>query len=230
MLTAGALGLLALTALGVTALAKDARDPAYAKARAEEKARSETARRLALKGVPADGNVLRNDPMYHAREIWDERCAGCHGLAGAGGEKAPDLKDYNSRAWIRGFLAEPGRRRSTWARRRSRRGCGRSRRRRRRWTRWSNTSTRRPARPTSTRRKAGRGRDLLSPKDCDTCHDFDGEGENDGPNLKGRGTAKWVAARHRRRRPPAAVHRPEQDAEVPRQADAGRDRPDARRS
>ena len=41
--------------------------------------------------------------------------------------------------------------------------------------------------------KAGRGRDLLSPKDCDTCHDLDGEGENDGPNLKGRGTAKWVA-------------------------------------
>jgi mono/diheme cytochrome c family protein len=42
--------------------------------------------------------------------------------------------------------------------------------------------------------KAARGRNLLSPKDCDTCHDLDGEGENDGPNLKGRGTAKWVAA------------------------------------
>jgi len=42
--------------------------------------------------------------------------------------------------------------------------------------------------------RAGRGRDLLSQKDCDTCHDFDGEGENDGPNLKGRGTPKWVAA------------------------------------
>ena len=42
--------------------------------------------------------------------------------------------------------------------------------------------------------RAGRGRDLLSPSDCDTCHDFDGDGENDGPNLKGRGTQKWVAA------------------------------------
>jgi mono/diheme cytochrome c family protein len=42
--------------------------------------------------------------------------------------------------------------------------------------------------------RAGRGRDLLSQKDCDTCHDFDGEGENGGPNLKARGTAKWVAA------------------------------------
>ena len=43
MLAGSALGLLALTALGVTALAKDARDPAYTKARAEEKARAETA-------------------------------------------------------------------------------------------------------------------------------------------------------------------------------------------
>jgi mono/diheme cytochrome c family protein len=34
----------------------------------------------------------------------------------------------------------------------------------------------------------------LSPSDCDTCHDFDGDGENDGPNLKGRGTQKWVAS------------------------------------
>ena len=57
--------------------------------------------------MPADGNVFRNDPMYRAREIWDERCAGCHSLAGAGGDKGPDLKDYNSRAWIRGFLTDP---------------------------------------------------------------------------------------------------------------------------
>ena len=46
----------------------------------------------------------------------------------------------------------------------------------------------------SLKKRAGRGRDLLSPSDCDTCHDFDGVGENDGPNLKGRGTQKWVAA------------------------------------
>ena len=55
VLAAGALGLGgARRVLGVTALAKDARDPAYAKARAEEEARAETARRLALKGVPAE--------------------------------------------------------------------------------------------------------------------------------------------------------------------------------
>jgi ubiquinol-cytochrome c reductase cytochrome b subunit len=187
------LGLAAVTALGVTALAKDARDPAYAKARAQEQVRGEMARRLALRGVPADGNVFRNDPQHHAREIWDDRCAGCHSLSGTGGEKGPDLKDYNSRAWIRGFLTNP-----------------------------DGPLYMGPAkidkgmRPVAAEpeemealveyvyaesgaadvdtAKAGRGRDLLSPHDCDTCHDFDGTGENDGPNLKGRGTVKWVAS------------------------------------
>jgi ubiquinol-cytochrome c reductase cytochrome b subunit len=193
LLTAAGLGLAALACLGTTAMVKDARNPAYAKARAEEKARGETARRLALQGVPPDGNVFRNDPLYRAREIWNDRCAGCHGLTGTGGEKGPDLKDYNSRAWIRGFLANP-----------------------------DGPMYMGPAKIEKGMRpvegtpddidalieyvyaetgaadadgtRAGRGRDLLSKKDCDTCHDFDGEGENEGPNLKGRGTAKWVAA------------------------------------
>jgi ubiquinol-cytochrome c reductase cytochrome b subunit len=193
VLVGAGLGLAALACLGTTALVKDAHSPAYAKARAEEKERGETARRLALKGVPADGNVFRNDALFHAREIWDERCSGCHGLAGTGGEKGPDLKDYNSRAWIRGFLADP-----------------------------DGPLYMGPAKIDKGMRavegtsddidalveylyaetgaadadaaRAGRGRDLLSKKDCDTCHDFDGEGENDGPNLKGRGTAKWIAA------------------------------------
>jgi len=193
VLGAAALGLVALTALGVTALAKDARDPAYAKARAEEQLRAATARRLALKGVPADGNVFHNDPLYRAREIWDDRCAGCHSLTGTGGEKAPDLKDYNSRAWIRGFLSNPD-------------GP----------LYMGPAKIDRGMKPVAVApeemdalveyvyaetgatdvdaSRAGRGRDLLSPSDCDTCHDFDGEGENDGPNLKGRGTPRWVAA------------------------------------
>ena len=171
----------------MTALAKDARDPAYAKARAEEKARGETARRLALKGVPADGNVFRNDPMYHAREIWDERCAGCHGLAGAGGEKGPDLKDYNSRAWIRGFLANPDGPLYMGPAKidKGMRPVDGAPEEMDALVEYVYAETGATDVDTS---KAGRGRDLLSPSDCDTCHDFDGEGENDGPNLKGRGT------------------------------------------
>jgi len=193
VLTAAGLGLLAVTVLGVTALAKDARNPVYAKARAEEKTRGELARRLALKGVPPDGNVFRNDPTFHAREIWDDRCAGCHGLAGAGGEKGPDLKDYNSRAWIRGFLINPNGA-LYMGPAKIEKGM----------TAVDGTPEEIDAlveyvyaetgAPDADAARAGRGRDLLSPKDCDTCHDMDGEGENDGPNLKGRGTAKWVAA------------------------------------
>jgi ubiquinol-cytochrome c reductase cytochrome b subunit len=192
VMAATVFALLALTALGVTAIARDARDPAYAKARAEEKVRGETARRLALKGVPADGNVFRNDPRYHAREIWDERCAGCHGLAGTGGEKGPDLKGYNSRAWIRGFLANPDGPLYMGPAKieKGMRPVEATAEEMDALVEYLYAETGAADADTA---KAGRGRDLLSPKDCDTCHDFDGEGENDGPNLKGRGTAKWVA-------------------------------------
>jgi ubiquinol-cytochrome c reductase cytochrome b subunit len=193
VLAAAGLGLLALAALGVTAVAKDARDPAHAKARAEEQARGETARRLALKGVPPDGNVFRNDPLYHAREIWDDRCAGCHSLSGAGGEKAPDLKDYNSRAWIKGFLANPDGPLYMGPAKleKGMRPVAAEPEEIDALVEYVYAETGAPDVDAS---KAGRGRDLLSPHDCDTCHDFDGEGQNDGPNLKGRGTVKWVAA------------------------------------
>jgi len=193
VLTAAGLGLLALAVLGVTALAKDARNPVYAKARAEEKIRGETARRLALKGVPADGNVFRNDPAFHAREIWDERCAGCHNLAGAGGEKGPDLKAYNSRAWIRGFLTNPDGPLHMGPAKidKGMRAVDGTPEEIDALVEFVYAET---GAADADAARAGRGRDLLSPKDCDTCHDLDGEGENDGPNLKGRGTAKWVAA------------------------------------
>jgi len=193
VMAAAAFGLVALAVLATVALVKDARDPAFAKARLEEQAKADTARRLAKKGVPPEGGtaVFRNDPMYHAREIWDERCAGCHGLVGTGGDKGPDLKGYNSRAWIRGFLQNP-----------------------------DGPLYMGPAKLDKGMRpvevapedlealveyvyaesgaadadmaRAGLGRDLLAKRDCDTCHDFDGSGENDGPNLKGRGTLPWV--------------------------------------
>ncbi|HSS40663.1 MAG TPA: cytochrome b N-terminal domain-containing protein, partial [Polyangia bacterium] len=104
-----ALGLASLAVLSTIAIAKDARDPAYARARAREETRAREARRLALKGVPPEGGVavFRNDPLNRARELWDQRCAGCHALTGAGGDKAPDFKGYDSRPWIRSFLTNP---------------------------------------------------------------------------------------------------------------------------
>jgi ubiquinol-cytochrome c reductase cytochrome b subunit len=188
-----ALAVIGLGVLGAVAVNKDARDPAFQKARAMEMARADDARRLALKGMPPEGGlaVFRNDPLNHARELWEQRCGGCHSLTGLGGDKGPDLKGYNSRAWIRGFLENPD-------------GplyMGPAK----------IENGMKPIEGTPEEMEAltefvysqtgaadvdpvklARGKELLSPKDCDTCHDFDGEGENTGPNLKGRGTLAWV--------------------------------------
>ena len=63
---------------------------------------------------------------------------------------------------------------------------------------------RRADRDASTRRRGApdadpaqgraRARACVDQKDCDTCHELDGEGENAGPNLKGRGTLAWTEA------------------------------------
>jgi len=193
VMIATGLGLVALAALSTITLAKDAHDPAFIKARAEEKSKGESARKLALEGIGPEGGlaVFRNDPLNRAREIWAERCAGCHALSGTGGDKAPDLKGYDSRAWIRSFLENP-----------------------------DGPLYMGPAKldkgmkavvgtpeemdalvemvyvqtgaPDADAARAARGHDLVPQKDCDSCHDFDAESENTGPNLKGRGTLAWV--------------------------------------
>jgi ubiquinol-cytochrome c reductase cytochrome b subunit len=189
-----AVGLLALGLLSGIALRKDARDTRFVQARAAEDEKAATARRLALEGVPPEGGtaVFRNDPQYQAREIWEEKCAGCHSLAGAGGDKGPDLKGYNSRAWILGFLKNPDGP-LYMGPAKLEKGM-------------------KPVEGTPDELRAltelvysetgakdvdaqlvSQGRQLFPDKDCDSCHDLDGESENAGPNLKGRGTAAWVA-------------------------------------
>ncbi len=44
--------------------------------------------------VAVEHEVERNRPpaLDQARAIWEQRCAGCHGLVGAGGERAPDFQ------------------------------------------------------------------------------------------------------------------------------------------
>jgi ubiquinol-cytochrome c reductase cytochrome b subunit len=195
VIAAVGVSLVALGALAALAVAKDARDPLYAKGRAAEEARSRQARTLAKKGMPAEGGlaVFRNDPLNHARDIWDERCSGCHALGGTGGDKAPDFKDYNSRAWIRAFLENPE------------------------GPLFMGTAKidkgMKPVQgtpdeldalvemvyaqtgaPDADAARAAHGRELVEQKDCDTCHELDGDGENAGPNLKGRGTLAWIEA------------------------------------
>ena len=48
---------------------------------------------FAVKGTPvAHGNPPQNErPIAEARQTFENRCAGCHGLDGRGGERAPDI-------------------------------------------------------------------------------------------------------------------------------------------
>jgi ubiquinol-cytochrome c reductase cytochrome b subunit len=190
-----AAGVLGLGVLSGIALRKDARDPAFAHARADERDKADTARRLAREGAPPEGGlaIYRNDPLYAAREIWDEKCGGCHSLSGAGGEKGPDFKGYGSRAWITGFLKNPDGR-----------------------LYMGTAKIEKGMKPVDATPEdlaaltelvyaesgakdvnqalVDRAKQLFSDKDCDQCHDVDGTSENDGPNLKGRGSENWIAA------------------------------------
>jgi ubiquinol-cytochrome c reductase cytochrome b subunit len=188
-------GLTGMVVLSLIAIQHDRHDPAFRRARADGKERADTARRLAREGVPAEGGmaVFNNDPLFRAREIWDEKCAGCHSLGGKGGEKGPDLHDYNSRAWILGFLKNPD-------------GP----------LHMGPAKIDRGMRPVegtpeeldaltefvyalsgaadANQVLAEKGQAMLSDKDCDSCHDLDGVSENTGPNLKGRGTLAYITA------------------------------------
>jgi mono/diheme cytochrome c family protein len=167
-------GLGALVLLPVIAIVKNARAPSYGKARAE----------LA---------VARTDPPDHTRALWDERCARCHSLAGTGGEKGPDLKDYNSRAWIRRFLENPDNPLNMGPAKieRGMRPVHGSPDEMAALIEMVYAAT---GAPDADPVKAAHGRELMPQMDCDTCHETDGEGENAGPNLKGRGTQAWVEA------------------------------------
>jgi ubiquinol-cytochrome c reductase cytochrome b subunit len=190
-----ALVLLGMGGLATVALLKDARDPAFARARAEEMARAANARRLALKGMPPEGGlaVFRNDPLNHARAIWDERCAGCHSLGGTGGDKGPDLRGYNSRAWIRGFLENPDGPLYMGPAKleQGMRAVVGTAEELAALTEFVYAQT---GASDVDETRAAAGRALLGPKDCDACHELDGVTEGDAPNLGGRGTLRWVAA------------------------------------
>ena len=174
LLTAVTAGLGALALLPVLAIVKNARAPSYGKARAE------------LTGA-------RTDPPNHARALWDDRCARCHSLAGTGGEKGPDLKDYDSRAWISRFLQNPDGPLNMGPAKieRGMRPIHGSPEEMAALVEMVYADT---GAPDADLAKATRGRGLMPQMDCDTCHEIDGEGENAGPNLKGRGTQSWVEA------------------------------------
>ena len=99
--------------LTVNSIRADRADPSYSEGLREAEAARERAVELALsQGVPPEGAsaLLGRDPKWHGRAVLKEKCLGCHVLDGRGvGEKqtAPDLRDFGSRAWLRGLLEKP---------------------------------------------------------------------------------------------------------------------------
>lgn len=103
-------GVIALTAMAVT---KDSANESYQKAMAQARKQAERARGFAVEGVLPEGGpaVFRNDPEYKVRALYKEHCENCHELDGFGGEEAPSLTDYSSRAWLAALVRDPNEKR-----------------------------------------------------------------------------------------------------------------------
>jgi mono/diheme cytochrome c family protein len=169
---------IAVGVLSALAIAEHAHDPFGVRGRA---------------AVELGVTAVRSDPLAHAREIWDERCSRCHGLVGAGGDKAPDFRGYDSRAWIRGFLEDPEGRLHMGAAKLDK-GMKPVAGTADELDALTEMVYQETGATDADAMRAARGRELIPQKDCDACHELDGEGENAGPNLKGRGTLAWVEA------------------------------------
>ncbi len=99
-------GIVGLTALSVS---HDADNESYQKAMAQAHREAERARGFAKEGVLPEGGpaVFKNDPEYKVKALFKEHCQNCHELDGWGGEEAPSLTDYSSRAWLAALIRNP---------------------------------------------------------------------------------------------------------------------------
>jgi ubiquinol-cytochrome c reductase cytochrome b subunit len=103
-------GLGAWTALTVTALRSDARNPALR--RQQERAVREAAVASDLAGrfgVPAEGPAAlwSLDPVVDGERLFERHCLECHSLSGRGADECADLTGYGSPAWIAAFIRDP---------------------------------------------------------------------------------------------------------------------------
>jgi ubiquinol-cytochrome c reductase cytochrome b subunit len=100
--------------LTVQAMLDDRSDESFQQGRR----RADAARQRALYlaglpdvGIPPDGAayILRRDPLTQGHSLLERRCLGCHAFEGkgTGTQTASDLKQFGTREWIRGLLANP---------------------------------------------------------------------------------------------------------------------------
>lgn len=110
VLTVVALLMVGATLLSGMVVSADAKNEDFQKAKSQQAAEARKARALALKGVlPAGGDaVFLNDPDAKAQALYKEHCETCHIVDGIGGDEAPELTDYSSRAWLSELIRNAG--------------------------------------------------------------------------------------------------------------------------
>ena len=186
-------GFVGLGVLGYLPYRRDQNDAAYQHFRAEVNQRSTLARRLARQGVPPEGGlaVYRNDREFRTRDLWTEQCGQCHSFTGHGGTEGPDLKDYNSRAWIERFLRNPDDPLHMGGAKfqKGMRPVEGTADEFKGLTEWLYAETGATDVDTAL---IERSLPLFSEKDCDSCHERDGVSADNGPNLKARGTLPYL--------------------------------------
>jgi ubiquinol-cytochrome c reductase cytochrome b subunit len=193
-------------ALGAQAEWSDRKSASYRKFR--ERADREAARALELanKGVPPAGGtaVWQNDPVALGRQLYADKCSGCHLLDGQGERKAPDLDGWSSRKWIRDFLLDPESPRFYGATKV--RGMKPVKQRGEELEHLVEWIYAQGGREGVDEARARTGGELFVSAGCDECHDVSathpalragaqGTGGGDGtPDLGGRATPDWIRA------------------------------------
>lgn len=102
-------GICILITLTTMSYVSDYSDPLIARQQKYSEEEAVKIKALAAKGIPPAGGlaVLENDPVYAGGKLFADKCNVCHKLGGIGGDKAPDLTNYNSREWLFGFMKNP---------------------------------------------------------------------------------------------------------------------------
>jgi ubiquinol-cytochrome c reductase cytochrome b subunit len=191
LIGAGAIAVGLFTALSFS---EDARDEELQVRLAQAEKDAARARALARTyGVPPAGGiaVYTTEPFYRARKLWAAHCQGCH----QGKEReAPEIgPGYNSRLWIRDFLKNPG----------GDRFFGRTKIQGMDPVELGGEDLdaivelvyAQTGAQDANHALVDRGRALFDGDgECSGCHEIDGVGEGEGPNLGGRGSVDWLAA------------------------------------
>lgn len=189
--------IVALTALSITS---DAANESYQKAMAQADKEAERARAFAKEGVLPEGGaaVFRNDPEYKVRALYKEHCQSCHELDGWGGEEAPALDEYSSRAWLAGLVRNPNDKRYFGGTKHEDMDpypeIGENAISAEQLDALVEYLWKLQGEADVDETLAAEGKALWDDElDCNSCHEIEAGADGSGPNLLGHGSASWVA-------------------------------------